>query len=296
MHESTTRIEGQPIQAGISYVEYLKSRYLRERQGDFTDTTLSAKIGATASDTLLLLPASISHMVVQSDTGNKQVSLTDIRELGVGREKNRSGVKFGQLHISDDDHAPISELVAVKYTHRLTAPRELHAANTINRRFGDQVTFAPVGFIKSPTGSSGYITKYDHKVTSLDNILWNPTATEQQREHAMGFAGLWMASLHNHDIIHGDAQAKNIAYDASRMPRYVDLEGASDMHYGTLDTTTKRLLDIRDLFNPTYMPETTPDEEAIFVDSYLSHQNKRPDKLSGEDIIDTVRSAQEQPY
>lgn len=298
-HIPSTLVTGRPIlPEGVKNVSYLGPRYLRERGGDFTDTTLSAKLAATGLNALLLLPEEISGISVENIGEEKRVALNEIEQLGTGREKSRTEVRFGQLHISDNRDASTAELVAAKFIHRLTAPRELHASRAINNRFGDQVTFQPIGFVKRADNRVGYLTRYEHSVTTLDNILWNPSSTEEQRLRAMAFAGMWLASLHNHGIVHGDAQAKNIAYDASQKPRYTDLEGATNLAHGTLDTRTKRLLDIHDLFNPTYMIATTPEEEVIFTDSYLDHQDKKPDKLTGEEInrhvIDTVASAQEQ--
>lgn len=305
MYKPTSRNEtGQPIQRDISDVSYLGPRYLRQHRRrleggarvyeddeNFVDTTLSSKLGSLSTGSLVLLPPDISGISI-GGLENPQVTLREVAHLDAGRKHNRSGVKFGQLHISDDTANPVAELVAAKYIHRLTAPRELNAALSINHRFGEDVAFTPIGFIKGEDGKVGYLSRYEHSVITLDNTLWNKTATPAQREEAMGFAGLWLASLHNHGVIHGDAQAKNIARDSSNKPRYVDLEGAHDIHHGKLDSYTTRLLDIRDVFNPMYMKSTSPDEEAVFIDSYAEHQSAKR-KIDTEDILDTIRSAQE---
>ena len=207
---------------------------------------------------------------------------------------NRSGVKFGQLHITGDDNVPTSELVAAKYIHKLTAPREFHAARAINSRFGDDVAFTPIGFVRSSSDKVGYLSRFEQSVTTLDNILWDESSTPNQREWAMGFAGLWLASLHNHGILHGDAQAKNIAYDSASRLRYVDLEGAKEFGVGKLDPQTERLLDIADLFNPKYMPDSTPDEIAILASAYTDHQDKGKYEVSDADIFDTISSVREE--
>lgn len=293
MYVPTTRVEGTPIHQGLDTVSYLGPRYLREPTGDFSDTRLSAKLGSLTSNALVLLPEDVSHISLDTLPDLPNIRLTEIPELGRGRQNSRTGVKFGQLHISNNTAAPIAELVAAKFIHRLTAPRELNAARALNHRFGQDLAFRPLGFVRHPDGRTGYLSRYEHDVTTLDNVLWNETASETQRCEAMGFAGLWLASLHNHGLIHGDAQAKNIAYDSSRQPRFVDLEGMHDISHGALDTQTTRLLDIANLFDPTYMLSTSPDEEITFVDSYLEHQDPQRIQLEGEDIVDTIRSTQE---
>lgn len=292
----TTLVKGDPIQPELSSAYYLGSKYLREPRGDFSDSRLSAKLGSIGVDTLLLLPPDISGVSVDAFSEEPSIRITEIPELSRGRRNSRAKVQFGQLHIADPTTGSIAELVAAKYINRHDATREMNAARAVNNRFGENLAFQPVGFVKSKNGKTGYLSRYEHGVTSLDNILWNPNATESQRFNAMGFAGIWLANLHNHGFIHGDAQAKNMAYDPTFQPRYIDLEGARDMSHGRLDTETKRLLDIADLFNPVFMPATTPEEDAIFVDAYLDHQTKAPGrkKLTGEDIIDTIASVNEQ--
>ncbi len=293
MYKPTTRVEGNLLQE-LSFAMYLGPRYTRDRSGDFTDSTLSAKLGATALDTLLLLPQDVSGISLENPDAEMEIMLTEITELAMGRKNSRTKVKFGQLHISDETTHPIAELVAVKYTDRGLAARQMQAARAVNKRFGEDVALTPLGFTKSENGNTGYLTRYEHSITTLDNVLWNPSSTEEQRYQAMAFAGLWQSTLHNLGIIHGDSQAKNIAYDSTRSPRYVDLEGAEDIGYRGLDTTTKRLLDIGDLFDKRSMiTPTTAEEESIYVDTYLDHQDNTTSKLNGNDIIDTIRSVQE---
>lgn len=293
MYKPSTLVEGSQIHPEIRAVRYLNNlRYLRERHGDFSDTRLSAKLGATASDTLLLLPREISRVAVDITDEEPEISLIDIPQLAEGRKNSRAKVKFGQLHFANQSAGTMAELVAAKFVHRLTAPRELHAALAINQRFGAEVAFSPIGFIKSPSGKVGYLSRYEHSVQTLDNILWNDTATASQREDAMGFAGLWLASIHNHGILHGDPQAKNIAYDSTKLPRYPDLEGASEIGYGGLDPQTQKLIDMQKLFNPTFMPPTSADEEMAFVEAYTDQQNKSRYRLDEMDIMDSIAIAQ----
>lgn len=79
---------------------------------------------------------------------------------------------------------------------------------------------------------------------SLDNILWRKESSAKKRLGVIAFAARWMAELHNQRIIHGDAQAKNIAYNPQGDNRYPDLEKTYDASNHTLDPLTNRLLDI----------------------------------------------------
>ena len=110
----------------------------------------------------------------------------------------------------------------------------------------------------------------------------------------MGLAGLWLASLHNHGIKHGDAQAKNIAADSANNLRYPDLEGARMLSQEGDISKTQRLLDIGDLFHPQYMPPTSMDEEMLLVDTYLEQQESGANMLDGADIMDAISSVQDQ--
>lgn len=286
----TTRVEGPPIQ-GIDGVSFLGPRYLRERSGDFSDTTLSAKLGSVAANHLLLLPPSISAIDIDT-TSISSIALTAVPNLDSGRRNHSNKVEFGQLHIDSSEHPSVAELVAIKYLHRLRAPSEMHASRVVNNRFGEQLAFAPLGFVKSDDASMGYLTRYEHSVTTLDNVLWH-LEPHEKRLNAMSRAGLWMSALHNHGIIHGDAQAKNIAFGSNNKPRYIDLETATDINHGLFDKETKRLLDIADLYNPRYMPKTSQEEDEAFIDSYLEYQSDTYGALAGEDIADTIESVKE---
>lgn len=295
MNRYPDRVEGPPIQEGLARVEYLKDRYLRTCEDDFTDTALSAKLGALSVDTLLLVPRKTPPIRTEAGAADYDISLTEIPELGAGREDSRWGVRFGQLHVGSHETIPISELVAVKYVPRTKAVRELNAARVVNERMKKRAAVTPIGFVRRHDAKVGYVSRYEHDVVTLNNVLWNPASTEAQREEALRFAGAWLANLHNHGIIHGDAQAKNIAYDSRRNPRYVDLERATDVSSGFLDPVTNRLLDVRDLFDPKYMPPTAPDEEILFVDTYLEEQKGYGGVFLGDDdVIDTIRAAREQ--
>ncbi len=297
MYTPSTRIDGAPIQSGLETMSYLGPRYLRERGGDFTDSRLASKLGAISTSHLLLLPEHISGISLEAaDQPNMRphdIDLTVIPKLEAGRQNSRHEVQFGQLHIAGDSTHPIAELVATKYLNRVAAPRELHASLEVNRRFGDNMSFQPIGFVRQPnTDKIGYLTRYEHGVLTLDNILWNMESGTQLREEALGFAGLWLASLHNHKIIHGDAQAKNIAYDSSQKLRYIDLEGAQVYDADDPMSRIQRLTDVSDVFNTTYMPPTTPAENEAFIEAYLEQQTRNPHFVDGTDIKEVIDQAQ----
>lgn len=295
MHTPDSLIEGPELRKPRSLITYIGGRYMRERSGDFSDSTLAGRLGVIGLDTLVLAPAEISGINISDLSDEAAVRFVAIPQLAAGRENSANFVEFGQLHISDDLRNPISELVAVKPLPRARAVREFKAAQAINSRFGDRVSFRQIGFMKDTNLNRDHIdhiTRYEHDVVSLDNVLWDKQSTSAQREHAMGLAGLWLASLHNHGVAHGDAQAKNIAFDSSGKPRFIDLDGASDLNDQELSPHTKRLLDVSDLFNPVYLKNADTDEQLSFIESYLEHQTMRQ-KLDGGDIQEAISSARE---
>lgn len=276
MYTPATRVEGPPIQPGLDMISYLHEKYLRERSGDFRDSRLASKLSSISLRELLLLPEEVSGVSLegtQDQQTEHYVHLSEIRELAAGRQNSRNNVQFGQLHITGNQTHPIAELVAVKYLDKALASRELAASIGVNSRLGYAASFQPVGFMKNPsTQKIGYLTKYEHGVQTLDNVLWDEDAPDTLREEAMGFAGLWLATLHNHSVIHGDAQAKNIAYDSSQNLRYIDLEGARTFDPDDSGSRIVRLTDVSDVFNRVYMPKTNASENDTFVESYLDSQ------------------------
>lgn len=286
-HLHELAVDGEPIQEVGSLSVLDGKKYVRNREGDFTDSRLKSKLASGAMNHLFLLPPEVSG--IAEPTGGVDIHLTEIPGLELGRKNRRSVVKFGQLYIDDGSSTPITELVAVKYVHPIPAIRETYASMAVNRRFGRRLTYDPLGFIKHPDGKVGYVTRYEHAVETLDNILWNPQSTPQQRDQAMARAGLWMAQLHNHGIRHGDAQAKNIALDSTQSPRYMDLEGAEVMRYGALE----RQLDISDLFDPESMKrDVSGDEIMHFTDAYFQAQETTQPTVEVEDIVDTIAEIQ----
>jgi hypothetical protein len=298
MYSPATKIEGRLIQPELGNVSYLTNQYLRNHEGDFRDSRLSSKLASMSIDELILLPEETSDICLEGTEANDVqhfVHLTEIPELRAGRQASHNNVRFGQLHITGNQTHPLSELVAVKYLPRPLVSRELGAAIAINNRLGRTASFQPIDFTKQPnTQQIGYITKYEHGVNTLDNVLWNKNTNHALREEAMGFAGLWLANLHNHSFIHGDAQAKNIAYDSSQNTRYIDLESAKPFDPRNPVSRIERLVDVSDVFNQTFMPPTTSAENSIFINSYLDNQIMSPDypnSVNEDDIRSIIAQA-----
>lgn len=293
-HAHELAIHGTPVQEVASISVLDRKKYVRERAGDFTDSRLKSKLGSAPVNELVLLPPEISGIKTPPNNIDSDIHITIIPGLELGRKNSRSVVNFAQLYIDSHRNKPITEIVAIKYVHSIPAIREMHASLVVNRRFGLPLAYDPLGFIKHPDGNLGYVTRYEHNVVSLDNILWNAHSTPPQLNQAMARSGFWMAELHNKGVIHGDAQAKNIALDSTGSPRYIDLEGAADMQHGPLDTATKRLLDISNLFDPDSIKrEVSADEIIYFADQYTRAQDGSYPELSVEDIMDTVSSMKE---
>lgn len=290
LHHNDLVMHGRHIQP-VEEVSTLRGdKYLRTRSGDFTDSRLMAKLGSLAENHLVLLPPEVSSIDLK---GNKhRIKLKEKKGLEKGRQNSVHNVQFGQLVIESDAGHPITEQVAVKYMHPTRTVREFGASRELNNRFGKNLSFTPLGFIKDDEGKIGYISRYEHNVISLDNILWNPYATQEKRLGALAFAGAWMATLHDKDLLHHDAQAKNIAFSSMYNPRYPDLETMTDMNHGSLDSVTKRLLDVSYLFNRETNPyQSDLDEITTFVHAYGRVQGQK-DPLDEIDMIDVIEDAQ----
>ncbi len=265
-----TRISETPLQ-DIQTVSVLSGRYDRIRDKDFTDTRLARKLGTIAQNELLVAQEYVSHVAL--DQGSDSVAeLIHIPELGKSRHESRLAVAFGQLVIRQPHRERVSELVAVKYTSSSQAAREYAATNAVRKRIGDSYAYTPLGFVKrsgKPHSSTGLLTRYRHEVLTLDGIFWNDMATQSQRLAATAHAALWLATLHEHDIAHGDAEPKNIALSSDEVPVYVDLETAHDLSDPQIFRPTLELDDISDFVRYQDQP-LSPGELELFSDTYLS--------------------------
>lgn len=269
MNRSTYTIEipGEPIQA-ISSVAELSTKYVRERTGDFTDSKLSAKLGSLSASQLLIMPPDVSHIRIETNTTNAR--LTQAPELGRTRHESRTEVAFGQLVILQSQRESIAEVAAVKYTSPVLAAREFAATRAVHKRIGEKYAYEPVGFLANETRSKiGYISRYRHEITTLDRVFWNEDATDQQRLASAGRVGAWLAVLHDNGFAHGDAQAKNVAFDSANNPVYPDLETLESLSTTIERSTQQKLGDIDDFVR--YQDRKLSTEEFdLFTESYRS--------------------------
>ncbi len=282
--------EIQPVESAI----YLNKKYLagpeKFAQREFRNERLIRKLSSLSVNELVLLPSSESGINLDEP---ESASLTRLEGLEVGRKNSRTEVAFGQLALSQPDTHDITELVAVKYVHPITASREFLAARAVDGRLGERRTFTPLGFIKNNDGRVGVMTRYEHQVNTLDNRLWNPETPEESLQAAYRLAGLAIAELHRNNLIHGDAQAKNLAVDSSGTIRHLDTETYTDASASGLYSIKQRLNDIHSLFNAQIAPiHASSEHRDIFVDNYLQSQNTGYESLPERDIRETIKSAQ----
>lgn len=290
-------IDGDPIQP-VGAVDYLDTTYIPHSEiaaeHRFQHQALVDKLGSLATGDLVLLPPEISGIQATVDDQHiRSHSLNHVPGLERGRQHSRAEVAFGQLHLAQPEASTITELVAVKYVHPITASREFLAAKAVNERFGEHKTYTPLGFIRAedtPRGAQrvGVLTRYEHNVNTLDNYLWNPNTPAETRRAMYQVAGRAMAELHNHGFIHGDAQAKNFALDSRGAIRHLDTETYTDIRYSH-DATIGRLGDVSNMFDPQTLT-IAPDIEDIglFVDSYMDTQTGTYGKLEDFDIQDVI--------
>ena len=296
-------IDGDPIQP-VGAVDYLKNKYIPNSETaaehGFRNERLIRKLGSLTTGDLVLLPPEISGIQATIDDQHiRSHSLNRVPGLERGRQHSRAEVAFGQLHMAQPEAGTITELVAVKYVHPITASREFLAAKAVNERFGEHKVYTPLGFIRAENTAGGaqrvgVLSRYEHNVNTLENYLWNPNTPAETRRAMYQVAGRAMAELHNHGFIHGDAQAKNFALDSHGTIRYLDTETYTDIRYSH-DATIDRLGDVSNMFNrkTLTLAPSLADIDA-FVNGYLQTQAAGPsthDNLDQLDIEDTIAMA-----
>lgn len=174
-------------------------------------------------------------------------------EFGIGRDESQHEVKFGQLIVRSDQRANMPALVAVKPfegTEPSTLYRELAATNYLNSIGESQNSYLPVGVWRNAEDTLNMITLYEHGVISQDSVFWadrnlHPEALRQERLRTSFKDCIWgIGYLHGAGVVHGDAEAKNLAHDG-RQVRFIDLESAqllprSDKHHLLNDPDSAR--------------------------------------------------------
>jgi len=201
-------------------------------------------------------------------------------ELGLGRAESQHQVRFGQMILNSAYDHEMPDLVAVK---PFEIARDLHrewaANNYINSIGRYQRAFLPLGIWRRNNGDYNLITLYEHGVKSYDEVFWadrigSPEALRAQVvEKAALTCVQGLGYLHGLGVVHGDAQAKNLAKDSRRV-RFVDLESASLLpRVGSAvleDAETDRLTsrDIDSFFGSTMLVSDNQDRIADVFNDY----------------------------
>lgn len=218
-----------------------------------------------------------------NDLSRAETTLREIDELSTGRKRSRAAVQFGQLAIAYNDQPPATELVAVKYVEPRVAAHEFRMNEYVSHRLGHAATFRTIGFVKPDNDKVGLLTRYEHNVVSLDNTLFDPGSSAAERETATAIAAKYLSTLHGEKLglVHGDAQAKNIAVDSALRTRYIDLEATRPVRENALGRIVdhpalNKLMDIGDFFAlPDGAEDWQPTMEELlkFMDVYLANQS-----------------------
>jgi len=144
----------------------------------------------------------------------------EIEEHGKTREASGREVSFGQLLLKSDDDGEHSLVVAFKPFFESEAQTAAHeyavSSYFASGKIPDITSYTPFGMYRSMNGVLNFISEY--RVRSLDTIFWNPDLVGDQliTSKALGRAALSLATLHNRHWTHGDAQAKNFAWDITK--------------------------------------------------------------------------------
>lgn len=284
---SPLKVSGETIQDIRTIHELNTNKYAQDPEKyaskEFRNERLIRKLGSLTAGELVLLPSELSGLSVDSPA-QEQATITRIGELEKGREHSRTEVAFGQLLIPQDDAHTIAAQVAVKYVHPITASREFTAARAVDARMKERRTYERLGFVRHNDGERiGIITRYEPEVHTLDNYLWNPDTPPEVRRQMFKLAGRAIAELHNHNFIHGDAQAKNLAHDSLGNIRHLDTETYTDLRHLPGNSLIPRLQDIDNMFDPLSLKiEPDFDDVMNFTEGYTEMQDESLDR----DLLD----------
>lgn len=177
---------------------------------DLLKIVKSVKLGQFALDERFLPDISALAITAQ---------FNELEEHGKTREASGREVSFGQLLLTSDDDGEHSVAVAFKpffESEARTAAHEYAVSSYFASGKVPEITsYTPLGIYRSKNGSLNFISDYRHSVRSLDTIFWNPELISDHLiiSKALGRAALSLATLHNRHWTHGDAQAKNFAWD-----------------------------------------------------------------------------------
>lgn len=187
-------------------------------------------------------------------------------EFRYGREESKHQVDFGQLLLNGPGVHEHPEHVAVKPFEDIDdLKREWTISQYLNGTFEDQFAILPLGLQKMPDGSWRMLSAFETGIKTFDNTLWANSDLEPEalrpenvrRAVGLGMRGLGM--MHGSRVIHGDAEAKNLAADREKI-RFVDLEGAEILAPDILD-------------DPLSIKRTREDLDAFISSVVMVEQN-----------------------
>jgi tRNA A-37 threonylcarbamoyl transferase component Bud32 len=176
-------------------------------------------------------------------------ALLDFRympELEPGKVASVNQVCFGELNVVDQTGllTPLTVAVKPRFSATKLAIHEFGAYKHINNQHVIR-TYEPLGFLVAEDGkevlSTYLLTLFEPDIRSFDNFNWEigtddvyegSSVTERARRRLtnLGRAALYLSSMHASGLVHGDAQAKNVAIstrDSATM--LVDLETARSL-------------------------------------------------------------------
>lgn len=162
-----------------------------------------------------------------------QATFIEREDFRYEREESRHQVLFGQLILNGPGIHELPDFIAVKpFDDRRELYNEWAANSYLNSVFDEQRAFLPLGVMKDKHGDMSMLTLYENGVKTADTVFWADKEAQPEALRAAVIENTAVACmyslglLHGARLIHGDAQAKNLAWD-SRQPRFVDLESSA---------------------------------------------------------------------
>jgi len=253
---------------------------------------LTRRIGKLEVNQLLL----VRNNNEDSEQPPNSALLTVRPEYKEGRRDSVSGVWFADM-TTDDTLA--TQAVAIKP--RLPpwlAAQEFRTANEINQSSQRQLTFQPIGFVRTKAGEErhGIITKFEEDVKSFNNILHPGNGEKPDTAtvtSALGCAAEALAILHGLGYEHGDYLLQNTACDSKGRPRIIDITSAKKRkHPNDFRTDLELYIGSLSRFGQIKPPATRKQITDYFLGPYrgeipniFSEQEQRREILS---IIDCI--------
>lgn len=204
----------------------------RTTKGEFEHQDIS-KFTRLPGDGLMLESGILSRL---TDDGKTIIEATFFEHhdaWSVGREDSVHGVEFGTLGILASNGRMHEMPVAIKPFHLFRSGASNEAAALLKVPEITSIdSFELVGLIRS-NGVLALITRFEEDVVSLDNVNWDMAIEASVKEsfnviEALQKCALLLARMHQCEIVHNDAQVKNMAvarnHAGGAVLRLVDLE------------------------------------------------------------------------